>query len=632
MPHNQTSNSDLVKHPLDDDPLATKIQWFEDSEHETLTARELSERDRDYYDTRQLTSEEIAELESRGQPVVQFNRLRGKIDTMLGAEILGRTNPAAYPRTPKDEDAAFAITDSLNYVIDNESFDIKRTSVAKNMFIEGIGIGEVIVTPKSNAEPEITINQIPWDRFFYDPHSRDIFFRDARYMGQVIWADFDQAVLLADNPAEAAQVLEDAFMRSRTANSETYDDKPLGNTWIDSKRRRVRVIQMNYWRKEGWAMCTFTGAGFLKGPQFSPYLDEDGVPENPMIAVSAYIDRDNQRSGVLRPMISAQDEINKRRSKGLHAINTRQIIVEKGAVQDPRHTRKELAKPDGYVEVNPGAIDKIRIEENQDMSVGNLTLLQEAKSEIDVVAPNSALQGTGSQDQSGRSQQIQAQGGMMSLGPVFDQRRHWDWLIYRSIYNRIKQFWTREKWVRVTDDDNAPRFIGLNVPRTMLEFWEAQLLDQGLPPEEVAQKVQEASQDPRANLPAPPANPVAEMDVDIKIEDAPDITTIQQEQFTEILQLASSGFVQFTAEEIIQMAPGLRNKKKLLENRRRAQEAQQGEQEQLKQVALDRERREGQKDDSVTFKNAADGANKLADAEKKKAETQEILRGDSGAE
>ncbi|MCK4787961.1 MAG: hypothetical protein KAV87_29680, partial [Desulfobacteraceae bacterium] len=375
----------------DDKGLSTFIQWFEDSETETQTARGLSERDRDYYDTRQLTAEEIAALDARGQPPIQFNRIRGNIDYLLGAEIQGRTDPRAYPRTPKDEDAAYAITDALRYVVDKESFDIVRTESQKNMLIEGIGICEVVVAPKFDREPEININHIPWDRFFYDPHSRDVFFRDARYKGIVIWSDADQAALLADNPAKAKAAIEAAFATDRSSQSQTYDDKPLGHAWVDSKRKRVRVVQMNYWTKEGWETCLFTGSGFLKEPRPSPYLDEDGVPEDSIIAVSGYVDRDNQRSGVARVMIDPQDEINKRRSKSLHLLNAQQVTVEKGAVQDPRKTRRELAKPDGYIEVNPGAIDKIRVDSNLDMSIGHLQLLQEAKAEIDVMAPNAAL-------------------------------------------------------------------------------------------------------------------------------------------------------------------------------------------------------------------------------------------------
>jgi len=45
-------------------------------------------------------------------------------------------------------------------------------------------------------------------------------------------------------------------------------------------------------------------------------------------AVSAYIDRDNNRSVSPHDDFAA-DEINKRRSKGLHLINSRQLRVSR---------------------------------------------------------------------------------------------------------------------------------------------------------------------------------------------------------------------------------------------------------------------------------------------------------------
>ena len=95
--------------------------------------------------------------------------------------------------------------------------------------------------------------------------------------------------------------------------------------------------------------------GFLRAPQESPYLDEDGEPECDLIAGSAYIDRDNNRYGDVRQMISPQDEINKRRSKALHLLNSKNVIADMGAVEDVEAARREIAKADGWVEKMPDA-------------------------------------------------------------------------------------------------------------------------------------------------------------------------------------------------------------------------------------------------------------------------------------
>ena len=104
---------------IDDDEGLTQLRtWFEDAEEATQQARKNSERDRDYYDGRQFTAEELKILRDRGQPDIVINRIQPKVNFLLGWEATNRTDPRAFPRTPADEDASEAATDALRYVHD----------------------------------------------------------------------------------------------------------------------------------------------------------------------------------------------------------------------------------------------------------------------------------------------------------------------------------------------------------------------------------------------------------------------------------------------------------------------------------------------------------------------------------
>ena len=52
----------------DKSELDRVIQYFEESDTNSIESRYLSERDRDYYDSKQWTSDEEAEMERRSQP------------------------------------------------------------------------------------------------------------------------------------------------------------------------------------------------------------------------------------------------------------------------------------------------------------------------------------------------------------------------------------------------------------------------------------------------------------------------------------------------------------------------------------------------------------------------------------
>ncbi len=524
--------------PDDDAMLSQYVQFFEEAEETSWDARQLSERDRDYVDGKQLTAKEKQALSRRNQPPVVFNVIKDKVGFLQGVEKSQRTDPKAYARTPQHDQDAEAATDALRYVCENEDYQAKRSRVANNLFIEGIGGIKVGIRMKRNfmgssamTPPtyEVDLKRTPWDRFFFDPHSAELDFSDARFMGEVVWMDYDESIRVY---ADKKEFLETTY--NATQVGDTYDDKPKWKLWADKTRKRVRIVQMYHKQDGEWHFCEFTRGGILKsGP--SPYLDEDGRPENPMIMESAYVDRENNRYGEVRQFIDPQDEINKRRSKALHILNTRQIIYEQGAGVESRRVREELAKPDGAVELPPGVMrDRaFQIENNTDMSAGQAALLQDAMAYMDRVGPNAAMLGD-AEGQSGRAIQAQQQGGMMEMGDLLDTLRRFDVRVYRAIWNRVRQFWTEERWVRVTDNEENVKFVGFNKPMTVQE----QLMQ--LPDEQRAMEMQRMGMmpnDPRLGMVTKIQNPVAEMDVDIIIEDAPDTITIQGEQFEQLMKV-----------------------------------------------------------------------------------------------
>lgn len=589
-----------------DSALAQYCRDFETSEEQTRDAREKSERDRDYYDEKQWTATEIATLEGRGQPAITYNRIKRKVNSMMGLEKQTRKDPKAFPRTPNDDQAAQAATDAIRYVCEDSRWDDKRSQSAKELAIEGtcaimVGVKKV----KAGIDPEI--RRISWDRFYYDPHSSEFDFADAAYMGIVIWMDLDKAVLKYPS---AKEVLEQTWTMGKS--SETYDDKPKHHLWSDYKRRRVRLCEHYYLEGDVWKMCLFTKGGFIVEPMDSPYLGEDGKPENPIKAVSLYIDRDNNRYGEVRTMIGPQDEINKRRSKALHLISQRQVRVSPALGIDAKAVRKELSRPDG---VFVGDRDEVEILPTNDMAAANLQLLQEAKAEIDLQGPNAALGGKNERDMSGRAILAQQQGGMTELASYLDAIRVLSMSVYRSVWCRIQQFWNEERWVRVTDNENNVRFVGINRPVTMLQAMAEQMgvTKDNLPqmqaeqPEAVAQ-LQAMAQDPRAQQVVKIDNAVAELDVDILVDEGIDSPTIAAEEFDSMLKLAGTGVVQIPPDVLIE-ASSLRNKDKLLEMLKQGPSP---EQQQMQQIQLEGAVATVDKTKSETVKNLADAEAKNA--------------------
>ena len=497
----------------------------------TNEARAESSIDRDYDDHIQWTAEEINELEARNQPPVVINRYKNKANLLSGIQRRMRTKPRALPRTPNHEGAADAITEALRFVVDNTDFQVTSSDVFRNGEVVW-GYGAVITeVAEKGDEFEIVVNEIEPDRYFFDPHSSKRDFSDKTYDGITIWMDADAAKEMFPGMEEEIDAGFDAG--SDNTSGTEFEDKPL---WFDTKRKRVRINQHYYKEKGKWYVAFYTGADFLRKPEESPYLDEDGNPANPIEAQAAYVDGDNNRYGEARSWRWLQDEINHRRSKLLYLMSVRQTIGEEGAVKDVNRLKQELAKADGHVTKNPGM--ELEIVPTADIAASQFQIYQESKMELDSLGQG-LLAGNSPQELSGRAVQLLQQGGASQLAPLFDGHKHWEKRVYRQIYARIKQFWGAEKWIRVTDNEQDLKWVGLNQPMTFGEQLR-EAAQQGS--QEAAQALQFgiANQDPRLNQVVEVRNPVSELDVDIILTESPDFITIRQEQFEILAELAKA--------------------------------------------------------------------------------------------
>lgn len=530
------------------------VQWFEAAEDSGRDARQESERCRDYYDGYQYTDAEIATLKKRKQPIITVNRIKPKVNTLKGLESQSRTNPKALPRNQgHDDDAANAAQDAIRFVLDDNDADTIFSDCFDNLIVEGCEAVEINVEPHGE-DFDITLRQIHWDRQFFDQHSREKTFRDARYLGEVVWLDLDVAQAMYPDAADVFAVTLDKFGGK---NGDTYQDKPL-ERWADDKRKRVCLISMAYQEAGQWMHAIFVRGGFVQEPQPIPFVDEDGNPESLYVYQSAYVDRDGNRYGPVKDWLPIQDEINKRRSKALHLMNVRQVKVRKGAVDSIAALRAEVAKPDGVVEEN--IADGVQLLQTGDMAAAQFQLLAEAKNEIDAVGVNAALAGTETRAMSGRALEARQNAGTAEVRPILDAHSHFKNRVYRAIWNRIRQYWTEEKWVRVTDNEKNVRFVGLNKPVTMMDVLRQRIEQSG---EQVdPAELQALEADPQMSQVVGRANVPAEMDVDIILDEVPDFAALQSEQFATLSELARSG-MPIPPEAIIR-ASSLRDKEQVI--------------------------------------------------------------------
>lgn len=503
----------------------------------TVDARMLSEKCRDYYDNKQWTSEQIVALKKRKQAPIVNNRIKVKLNGLLGLTSVRKGDPKAYPRNvDHDSDSAEAATDGLRYAADRINLNSTFLECASNFFCEGYAAVNVVLEQNPKGEMDVVVDHIPWDRIFYDPFSRKHDFSDARGKGFGIWMDEDDIVSTFPD-AEP-----DSLREMSLETDETFEDRPR---WSSKHGKRTRFLVVTHYVKYNnvWMMAIYTGGGFLVPPMESPYTDEYGRPDCPIEIEHAYIDRENNRYGELACFLDLQDEINHRRSKALFLLSQRQTFGNRGAMKDIKKAKAELAKPDGHLEVEQGEFNKdFGLLPTGDMAQGQFELLQEAKNEMDAQSYNAQLAGERQAGElSGIAIQRLQQSGVTELVMLFENYSAFKLRVYRQMWNRIRQGWTREKWVRVTDDEQKLRWVGFNVPIKVSDMLK-EIMDDDSKPYEMrlgasAQLVAMEQSNPQAlEQVVETRNPAGELDMDIILDEAYDTINVSQEQLDAILK------------------------------------------------------------------------------------------------
>jgi hypothetical protein len=462
---------------------------------------------RRYHHGSQYTDKQIKILNQRKQPVVTYNRISRKINALIGFLDRMRTDPRAYPRTPQHDDGAEIATAVLRYVCDEQDWETKSPTCGQNGAVDGIGGVELIIEKGDMGDPEIGLEVVDPSGFFYDPRSLKPDFSDARYMGSAKWADLEAAIEMFPDKEEE--------LRSSVETGNDLSSNPDSDrVWINGteNNRQIRIVDHWYIKNGDWYWCIYTGSINL-AEGLSYVKDEKKRTICKYIMYSANIDQDGDRYGFVRNMKSSQDEINQRRSKALHTLNSRRVIIEQGSVEDVERVRREAARPDGVIEIAPGTTppqfdDNARGQELQ----GQMAFLEDAKNEIENYGFNPALIGQGVQDMSGRAIQLQQQAGVAELGPFTLGYRGWKIRVYRAVWCAVQEHWTSERWVRVTDDQKLARFFSIN----------------------------KLSIDPRTGTPVI-VNAIGALDVDIIIDEGPDEINMQAANFDLLTALARSG-------------------------------------------------------------------------------------------
>lgn len=310
----------------------------------------------DFYDGTQWTGEEVQRLTENGQPAIVINKIAPKIDNLAGSEVAGRTRIVYRSRSgmADEEVAARVLTDLALYVAERSEQALEISNVFRAGLVGGIGWLDIGVEDTAEgvevfarAEDEFSV--------VWDPLSRRSDMSDARFVARERWLSLEEAKALFAEKAGALKSLQSDVHGPRGAVPYALAYGARGDEvgYYDPQREVYRVVEVQYresakqWRirlPDGRLVATFDKARLrVKGAvveetvyvprvrvaYFSGdiLLDDRALAyeHNSFTLVPFVYKRqraDGRPYGLVRAAIDPQRELNKRRSKAMHLLNT----------------------------------------------------------------------------------------------------------------------------------------------------------------------------------------------------------------------------------------------------------------------------------------------------------------------
>ncbi len=468
----------------------------------------------DYYDSNQLSSETKKTLEDRGQPPLIDNLIKPTIDTVLGIEARTRADWRVRPEEDGqcEEDLAEALSLKLKHA-EQESRADRANSDAYAAQIKA-GLGWVEVSRESDPfKCPYRVKYIHRREIFWDWRSEQPDLSDARYLIRRRWLDLDHAIAMMPQHAQLFRMTcnawsgYDPLIDQDTGLVHAFeaerDTKISSSDWRDIIRQKICMNEIWY-RKwvRGYVMTLPNGtvievdfknpyhneailAGIVKvrqatfqkvrlawyaGPHFlydvpSPYRHNQ-FPYVPFFGYRE--DLTGAPYGLIRSMISPQDEVNARKSKMLWALNSRRVTTDADAVLNHDTAAQEVARPDAYIILNqnrkPGSAFKV--EAGAELAAQQFSALQESKETIaEASGVHKTMMGQQTDANSGIAINSLAEQGTNTLAEINDNFRFARRIVGEMLFDLVVQDLVNKGPSRVSlGEGRRKRVVELNKP------------------------------------------------------------------------------------------------------------------------------------------------------------------------
>jgi len=524
-----------------------------------------------FYRGEQWDDRDVAKLNAEGRPTLTINTVLSTVNTVLGEQANKRGDVRFLPKRDASQDIAEILNKLFIQIGDNNQLDWLESQVFADGIIQERGYFDVRIDFDDHVEGEVRIESkdpldilIDPDAKNYDPKTWNEFFEtrwlsideiamnygqdkadrlksigmngqryskdsieviDNRFGKTLEGVGYDQLNNLDDQASvKSIRVIERQYRKNvlyrEFVDEKGGDVKPVPHNWSDQRMEdyaekagmlvRKKVIPRVRW--------TVTADKVVLRDDWSLYNDFTIVPFFPYF-------RRGRPFGIVRNLISPQEQLNKISSQELHIVNTTANsgwVVEGGSLSNM--TEEELeergAETGLIITYNRGSTPPVKIQPNQ-IPTGLDRIAQKAANNIkEISGVSDSLMGFDSAEVSGVAIQAKQARGQVQIQVPLDNLARTRHILALKILDLLQAFYKEQRVIQLTDFQNPDQ------PRTPMTINEETATGEVV-------------------------NNITVGEYDVAITSAPSRDTYNDSQFAEAISLRTAG-VQVPDDAIIE--------------------------------------------------------------------------------
>ena len=461
-----------------------------------------------FYRGDQWDESDVAALDAEGRPALTINTVLPTVNTVLGEQSTRRADVQFKPRRGGDEAVAHTLTKLYMQIADNNKLDwVEQQVFSDGLILDGRGYFDVRIDFSDHVEGEIRITaKDPLD-ILIDPDAKESDPKTWNEVFETKWMTLDEIEelygkkkaeelrFIAENgngygrdsieyeenrygdldstddylgagiPGDdeyrnvrALRVIERQHKRMTRVmcfvDPETGDSRDVPEPWSEAKAKKfAKQYSLNLIRKvKRKVRWTVTCDKVVLHDDWSPYNDFTVVP------YFAYFRR-GRPFGMVRNLLSPQEQLNKIASQELHIVNTTANsgwMVESGSLvgMSADDLEEHGAETGLVLEYNRGSTPPVKIQPNQ-IPTGLDRISQKAALNIKAISGiNDSMLGTDSAEVSGVAIQAKQNRGAIMIQVPLDNLRKTRQYLAEKILDLVQTFYTERRVIMITNEED----------------------------------------------------------------------------------------------------------------------------------------------------------------------------------